>query len=229
MKLGVSLTCFYYWENKFDISSRLRYINILKKSGIEAIELYFSEKEIINKDYKKFSGKLDSLIITVHLPEGLINKKFFENIKEMAEILKVKHFVIHADEYAKIKDLVKGIKLVIENCDKEKKGFQSLNEVKKLGKDICLDINHFEENFPGKLNLKIKNIKDNIKELHISALNNRLYDYPHKSNARHYLVYGSNCKLSRCLPKRALWIIEGIIPKNRLDLLKKEIELLRNF
>jgi hypothetical protein len=228
MKIGISLGCFYFWNEKFDIDFKLKHIQVLKDLDIDALELFFSEKDIINQDYKRFCGKLNRFIITVHLPKTT-NKKVFENLSEMAKLLGVKHFVIHADQYVKVKDLLKGIDIVIENCDKQKETGQSLKEVESLGGDVCLDINHFEENFPGELEKEIKIIKSRIKELHISALTNKFYDYPHRSSSRHYLIYGSDYKLPKDLPKDALWVIEGIVPKDRLDLLKKEIELLRNF
>ncbi len=229
MEIGVSLGNFCYWDEKFNIFSQLKYLELLKNLDIDAIELYLSEKEIINKDYEKFYEKLKQWIIIVHLPNNITNKKAYGNLVEMSKLLNIKHFVIHADQYSKIKNLLKGFNVVVENSDQEKEGFQDLMEVKELGEDICLDINHFEENFPGKLNKEIKSISSKIKELHVSALNNKFYDYPRKSKASHYLIYGSNYKLPRCLPRNVIWVIEGATHKSRIDLLEKEIKLLRDW
>jgi hypothetical protein len=231
MKIGVSIGNFYYWDKQFDIKSKLKYVELLKKVDLEVIELHFSKQEILNKDYEKFLKKLKKKwIITVHLPGKINNKKIVKNLKDMQKLLKVKHFIIHADDYSKTKRLFKEskINLIVENCDREKKNYQDLKSVIKLGKPLCLDIDHFEESFPGKLSTKLPDIKKKVVEVHISALNNKLYDYKHIGKARHYLVYGSDYTLPKNIPKKAIWIIEGVIPKGRLDLLRKEVKLLRN-
>jgi hypothetical protein len=226
MKIGVSLNDFYYWNKLHSVENQLKYFNLVKKLDIDAIELHISEKEILNGNWKKFIGKLGKCIVTVHLPKDM-KKSTLKKLKEIQEKLKVRNFILHADKKAKFGKMPKELNILIENCDKRKKGFQNLRDLKKFKEDICLDIDHLEESFPGELKEQIKHIKGRIKEIHISALNNKLYDYPHKTPSRHYLVVGSNYKMPKFLSKKALWIIEGVVPKGDLTLLKKEIKMLR--
>jgi len=228
MKIGVSLGCFYYWDSKHNLDNKLKYISLLKDLNIDAMELHFTEEEILNKQYNKFLGLIDNYILTVHLPKIIINNEFFDNLKEMSKTIHVKHFILHTNQYNGIKSKLKGINIILENNDKRDKKFNNLQELKETGENICLDVEHFEESFPGQINNKISIIKNKIKELHISATNNKFYKYSAPNNTTHYLTYGSDYKIPKCLPKKAIWMIEGVIPKNRLDLLKKEIKILRS-
>lgn len=226
MKIGVSLNDFYCWNKIHNVDNQIKYLNLIKNLDIDAIELHISEKEILNKAWKKFIGKLDKYIVTVHLPKKM-KKSTLNKLKDIQDRLKVRNFILHADKRDKFGKTPKELNVLIENCDKQKKGFQKLKDLKKFKEDICLDIDHLEESFPGELKEQMKHIKGRIKEIHISALNNKLYDYPHKTPSRHYLIYGSDYKIPKFLPKKALWIIEGVVPKGDLNLLKKEIKTLR--
>lgn len=226
MKIGISMGCFYYWKSGCSIPNQLKYIDLIEDLDIDAIELHITEEEILNNSWKKFIGKLGDHIITMHLPKAL-KRGALDKLNAISKKLNIQQFIIHADERAKMGRLPKNIKILVENSDQQKEGFQNLKDMKKFREDVCLDINHFEESFPNQLKDQIKYVKEKIKEIHISALNNKLYDYPHKTVSRHYLITGSDYKIPSFLPKDVIWMIEGVIPEGNLDLLEKEIKMLR--
>jgi hypothetical protein len=229
-RISVSLADFYYWRRKFNISSQLEYLKIIKKLGINGVELHFSEKEILSGDYLKFKNKLKNLYVTFHLPKYKESALFYENLKTIKKLLKVNYFIIHADDFVFKKNFLKELPLLIENSDKNKPNFKNTKELLKFKQSFCFDINHSEENF-----IKIKKVKDQydiikkrVKEFHISTVDNPVYK-KYNYLTTHKLLSGTNKEIPIFLKKDALFVIEGLIPVDRLDLLKKEIKLLKNF
>lgn len=228
MKISLCLDTFYCWKEPFGVNARLNFLEIVKDLDLDGIELHFSEQELLDEEFNKFKDKLDNYLVTFHMPK--LTKKpeqIFDSVKKMIPLLNIKRVVIHADQWDELEEKPDDIPFVIENSDKNKSGFQDLKDVIKFKKDICLDINHLEETMPGKIQEQIGIAKELIKEIHVSSLKNPLYkEFPISSS--HYLVYGSGYNIPDTLPRDIVWVIEGVIPKDRLDLLEKEIELLRN-
>lgn len=229
-RISVSLADFYYWKKKFNISSQLEYLKIIKKLGVNGVELHASEKEILSKDYLKFKNKLKNLFVTFHLPKYKESEKFYNHLKDIKKQLKVNYFIIHADDFNLKKNFPKELPILIENSDKSKTSFQNTKDMLKFKQSFCFDINHSEENFKNieKVKEQYNFIKDRVKEFHISTINNSIYK-KYNYLTTHKLITGSKRKIPYFLKKDAIFVIEGLIPSQELDLLKKEIKLLKSF
>ncbi len=229
-RISVSLADFYYWKNKFNISSQLEYLKIIKKLGVNGVELHAFEKEILSGDYIKFKNKLKNLYVTFHLPKYKESSVFYDNLKTIKKLLKVNYFIIHADDFVLKNNFPKELPLLIENSDKKKPNFKNTKELLQFKQSFCFDINHSEENFIKKKKIKEQYnfIKDRVKEFHISTVDNPVYK-KYNYLTTHKLLSGSNEKVPNFLKKDAIFVIEGLIPIDRLDLLKKEISLLKKF
>lgn len=229
-RISISLADFYYWKSKFNINSQLEYLKIIKKLGVDGVELHSSEKEILSGEYLKFKNKLKNLYVTFHLPRYKESEKFYNNLKDIKKQLKVNYFIIHADDFNLKKSFPKELPILIENSDKKKKNFKNTKDLLKFKQSFCFDINHCEENFKNikKIKEQYNFIKDRVKEFHISTVNNSIYKkYDYLTT--HKLITGSNQKIPHFLKKDAVFVIEGLIPSQELDLLKKEIKILKNF
>lgn len=226
MIISIALSNFYYWKDEFNSNAEIEYLKMIKELDIDGVELHFTQEELEKEEYKRFAGKLGNLIVTVHLPNHFEMDAIFEQVIDLHKFLKIKHFIIHADMYSKLKS-IPDIPIVIENSDIRKKGYQDLKDVALLGMPVCLDINHVEEYLPGKFKEQYHFVKGKIKELHISSLSNPASSGPLYDDCPHHLINGSDYTIPKELPKDVIWVIEGIVPIKRLDLLKKEIKMLR--
>lgn len=221
---------FYFWGK-----DQIECIEIIKNNDIkiEGIELHFNEKDILNKEYLKYVKYKDDFVITIHI--GIIDsdKKsyFFNNLVKAQELLKSKYIVIHADEYSKldIDSIPEKLNLIIENCDKNKKTYQKPEEIIKFGRNICFDINHLEEIEEGSSINEYKKIKEKVVEFHISSTRKDVDKKYLLDDVPHYLVYGSRFQMPKGFNTNCIWVIEGIYPINKIELIKKEIELLRTY
>ncbi len=223
MKISVSLGDFYYWDEEFSVDSQLNYLELVKDLDLDGVELHFSEEEILKGEFVKFKDKLDNYFVTVHLPIFKESEDFYTKLKELQSLLNIQNFVIHADNYVNLEDIPEGLNLVVENSDKDKVGYQSFNDMLGFKHDFCVDINHLDET-QSNIQEQIDLARGRTKEFHVSSLTNALYG--ENVDAKHYLITGSSFKLPS-LRDDVVWVIEGVIPKDRLDLLEEEIRLLR--
>ncbi|MBW2986351.1 sugar phosphate isomerase/epimerase [Candidatus Woesearchaeota archaeon] len=213
------------WQESWTVDAQLKCLELVKDLDLDGIEIHFSEQELFDKAFQKFQGKLDKYFVTFHMPALTKPKEAFDKVRIMIPLLNIQQVVIHADEWDKLQDKPDDIPFVIENCDKNKPNFQNLKDVAEFNKNICIDINHIEQTNPGKLSEQITAAKNLIKEVHVSCLKNPVYDTSLKTH--HHLITGSDYKIPDCVPKDIIWVIEGVVPKDRLDLLEQEIALLR--
>jgi hypothetical protein len=223
---------FYYWGK-----SQIECIELIKSNEmkVDGLELHFTFDEILNKEYLKYKKYSDEFIITIHI--GTIDfgmnerKKFFENLLSAQKLLKSKYIIIHADEYSKldVASIPKKINFIIENLDKNKKGFQKAEEIAKLNRKICFDINHLEEIKKGSSICEYQKIKDEVVEFHISSTRKDVNKKYLMKDVPHYLVYGSKFKIPFGFNTNCIWVIEGLYPTGKIELIKKEIELLRSY
>jgi hypothetical protein len=95
-----------------------------------------------------------------------------------------------------------------------------------LKNNICFDINHSIENFGLKKSQEqFKIAKAKIKEIHFSAnVNSKHSKLVPKTP--HFLFVDSEQKMPK-IDFKGLFVIEGLIPKNRFDLLEREIDLIK--
>lgn len=227
MKVSVALSCFYYWGKEFDIPAQLNCLELIQGLALDGVELHVSEDDLLTDKFELFESRVDDYFVTVHLDYFHESVEIYDKIRKLKELLDVQYFVIHADKCAHLKAIPDDIPFLIENSDEDKEGFQDLGDVKKLGKPICLDINHLQQTHPDNVKEQFDIVKDNIKELHISCLKNpedEEFDY---ISTQHHLIWGSGYKIPDFLPKDVVWVIEGVVPTLRLDMLKNEIALIR--
>jgi hypothetical protein len=227
MKISLGSKCLFFWHDKYSVDTTLKTLDLVKDLDLDGFELHISEQELLNEEFKKFQGKLDKYFVTFHMPAITKPKETLGQVRTMIPLLNIQQVVIHADEWGKLKEKPKDIPFVIENCDEDKPGFQDMKYVAEFNKNICLDINHSEQTNPGKLSEQITAAKNLIKEVHVSCLKNQIYAEFKDLTTYHHLITGSDYKIPDCVPKDVVWVIEGVIPKDRLDLLEKEIALLR--
>jgi len=225
MKISLGSGCLFFWHDKYCVDATLKTLELIKDLDLDGFELHMFEQELLDEEFKKFKGKLDKYFVTFHMPAITKSKEALNKLRAMISLLDIKQVVIHADEWNKLEEKPDDIPFVIENCDENKSGFQNLADVAKFNKHICVDINHTEQTNPGQIQEQIKAAKSLIKEIHISCLKNPVYKT--KLDTHHHLITGSDYKIPDCIPKDVVWVIEGVVPKDRLDLLKQEIALLR--
>lgn len=225
MKISLGSGCLFFWHDKYCVDATLKTLELIKELDLDGFELHMSEQEILDEKFKKFQDKLDKYFVTFHMPAMTKPKETLEKLRLLIPLLNVQQVVIHADEWNKLEEKPDDVPFVIENCDENKSGFQNLADVAEFNRHICVDINHTEQTNPGKIPEQIKAAKSLIKEIHVSCLKNPVYTT--KLNTHHHLITGSGYKIPDCLPKDVIWVIEGVVPKDRLDLLKQEIALLR--
>jgi len=230
MIVSVSLGDFYYWRHKFNIKSELEYLKIVKKLNIDGIEIHTTEKEILNNEVLRFKHKLNNFFATVHLPVFKESNEFYNKLRDIKKELKVHYFIIHANDFNRLKYPPNNIPFLIENTDKRKKKFRNTKELLKFKQDFCFDIDHSEEIFktPNLIKRQYNAIKDRIKEFHISTIHNSDYN-KYKFHTYHKLITGSGKFIPKYLNTTNNFVIEGVIPINRLDLLKKEIQFIKSF
>lgn len=226
MKISLCSGCLFLWHDTYCVDATLKTLELIQDLDLDGFELHMHEPELLAEEFKKFKGKLDKYFVTFHMPAITKPKETIDKLRAMISLLDIKQVVIHADEWAKLQEKPDDIPFVIENCDKNKCGFQDLKDVANFNRDICLDIDHVEECFPGKMHEQVAHAKNKIKEVHVSYIKNPLCKEL-KLSAPHFLVTGSDYKIPDCLPKDVIWVIEGVVPKDRLDLLEQEIALLR--
>ncbi len=226
-RVSVSLADFYYWENKFNINSELEYLKLIKKLGVNGVEIHSSEEEILNNNILKFEHKLKNLFVTLHLPTYKESNEFYEKLKEIKKKLKVHYFIIHADDYDKKKQLPKELPFIIENSDKRKKKYKNTKDMIKFKHNFCFDIDHSEEIFKNKVKEQYNYIKKRVKEFHISTISNPIYK-KYKYHTYHKLITRSGKEIPKYLNKNTNFVIEGLIPVNRIDLLKEEIKKIKD-
>lgn len=230
--IGFSLQSFFLWPNQ-----RLNFLlEKLKKivPRVQAIELsdFWSLKEILDNAclLKKYK------FCSFHLPtKGY--KKWIRDLNKYQNQLRLNHLVIHPNE---VKDwsILKGSKipLLIENNDKYKKTFRTAEEMEKLlkkfsGLKMCLDVCHLEDQFPGQTPKWLNQFKNHLAEIHLSGINRKLYRKWTKEPIRHSLcLFDKNILdgLRGDKIKKCPIILEGVIPPNRWDLVKKEFEVANN-
>lgn len=226
MVIGVSLACFYYWHNSCSLESQLKTINMLKKENIplEAIEIHLSQDQM-KEDYKIFKSIKEDFLITLHGKVDDFEKlgDYLQHMKSAQDFLGAVHIVFHAKNFQHFKIIPEGLNVVIENEDKRKRKFIKLSELNQFKQDLCVDLNHLQEN-----NLDIKQelslVKSDIKEFHISTIENKEYEKYDYIKTTHYLYTGSENQLPK-LPE-TIFMIEGVIPRGNLDILRKEIEFI---
>ena len=234
MKIGVSICSFAYWVKKYSrknwVKDQLPLLKMLK-GKCDAVELSFDYKSIKNMGnelkakYKQALKPFNSVTSHLHdLKKGKDSEEQFnKTISKFMKELKIKHFVVHSYDYSH-SDFKPNFPIAIENSGHTKKERCSLKELNKFNKPVVLDIEHIEEFRKGAFDKQISSVKSKIVEIHFSVpKSNYLKKYNH-----HCLVYKSEYPIPKKIPKNTLWIIEGIIPKNRMDLLEKEIELIKS-
>ncbi|MBW2990337.1 hypothetical protein KY348_01390 [Candidatus Woesearchaeota archaeon] len=240
-KISVSTLSFYYWvENPREdwINSQLQVLDWIK-DVVDNVELHMINKDILkltDEHILKYKQKLAPFeTITLHLPSNfsdvfsqeefpLVDKKINALVKE----LNIKHCVFHADHYAKA-GFNFTFPVAIENPDTKSANYQNLFELKDLNKPLVIDVNHIEEKEQSLFDKQYRSVKNRIVEIHFSVLKNDYYKkFPYVVTP-HYLAYKSGQKLPQNIPKDVIWVVEGVIPNKRMDLLKSEIELIKNY
>lgn len=234
MKIGVAVSSFAYWVEKYPSKKwinkhQIRFLKLLKRK-IDAVEIhsdYESIKEMRPRTLKKYQKSLKPFKIkTLHLywvkRKNIEEKEFNRVMKNFLKSTGIKYCVIHIDTYIGLGFEPK-FPVAIENIGHGKQKKYPLQTFNRFKKPVVIDIEHTEGLKPGTFDKQIKSVKNNVVEIHFSVPKSKsLKRYDH-----HCLAYKSGFPIPKKIPKNALWVIEGIIPKNRWRLFKKDIELIR--
>ena len=221
MDISVSLGDFWYWA-KFNFEAQIKYADLLVPLDVDGFEFHLANEEILQEKMLSFKSPANKFL-TVHLP-----KNFSEATIDKLYALKnlgVKYFVIHADLYNK-KTFPKNIPFLIENSDKKKSFGRDVREIIAFNREICFDVNHSIETMGKEEAQKQYSFaEDKIRELHVSAnIGKRKYE---GIDTPHYLYADSNEKIPSYLNRDLIWVIEGVVPPKRLDLIEAEINLIK--
>lgn len=235
MKIGVAVSSFAFWVKKYPGETwinkdQIRFLKLLK-GKIEAVEInsdYESIKKMMARTKNRYKQALKPFEIkTLHLHwvkrKNIEEKEFNKLMKEFLELTGIKYCVIHIDIYINLGFEPK-FPVAIENVGHGKQKKYPLKSLSRFKKPVVIDIDHTEELGAGTFDKQKRYIQNKIVEMHFSVPENRSI----KGNelGYHHLVYKSGFPMPKKLPKNALWIIEGVIPKNRWDLFEKEIKLI---
>ena len=221
MGISVSLGNFWYW-GKFNFEVQIKYADLLSPLDVDGFEFHLTNEEILQEKMLSFKNS-DGKLLTAHLP-----KNFSEaNIGKLYALkdFGVKYFVIHADLYNE-KTFPESIPFLIENSDKKKSFGEDVREIIAFNREICFDVNHSIETMGKEEAQKQYYLaEDKIRELHVSAnIGKRKYE---GIDTPHYLYADSSEKIPAYLNRDLIWVIEGVVPPKRLDLIEAEIKLIK--
>ena len=206
---------------------------------IDGVEICFIQKE--NFDKFEFDQKsidfLNSLEFnTLHAPVKETNygkneetRTSFKKIRELSKQVKFEFVTFHPNHVSDFSALSAVKNVCIENMPngEKRKGWQYPKEFaaffKKWSKfGFCFDVNHSIANSIEPKEFTV-NLKDKVKYIHLNATK--------PGNANHdLLVESDNETLEKIMPVFSLqkpFVIEVNIEKEKIPLLKKEIELIR--
>ncbi|UCD03758.1 MAG: hypothetical protein JSW73_04430 [Candidatus Woesearchaeota archaeon] len=238
--IGISTTSFFYWFEDTRSNWLNRQLEVLEliKDIFITVELHFLERNIFefNEEFmEKYSKKLSWFNkITLHLPSNfsdvvspeeynIANKK----LNEIVERLNIEYCVMHANQYKKI-DFNFTFPISIENTDPRSEDYD-LIKINELEKPIVLDVDHLEEKGEGVFDEQIDLLKNKISEIHFSIPRNEYYNQFKEIITPHFLAYKSDYNIPKKIPKDKIWIIEGVIPNNRMDMLEGEVKLIEKY
>lgn len=237
--IGVSITCFKNWTERYPgddfIGKQLIFAGLLK-GKCEALELigdYDMVKEILDTKLCEYKAIVrDFKVVTFHIHwisklDKIDLKEFNKNMRIFIDELGIKHVVLHPKDYKKIGKGNFEFKIAVENMSPRRENdFLNLEELNELEENVVIDVNHIEEVGEGFLDKQIDKVKVRIVEVHFSVpMNKSLENRP----GGHYPSYESGYNLPKNIPKGVIWISEAIFPKGRMDLVEKEIEVMRDY
>jgi len=234
-KGGFTTGCLYKTERGLE-----EIIKLYHALGADAIEVSFPKHlELMNfnltqqtiQDIRKYD------FVTLHAPwkeirykDNIETKKLFEKLEYLSENLNAKGIVLHPDTIDDFSVLEKsGLPFLLENMDPRKvfgtkaEDFEKLKQNYNLG--FVLDLFHAYEN-DNSMNLAIQFLDimgNKLSHFHVSGPN---------EEHRHKPTYSSTNKDSIIkileLKKEIPRISEGIILSNVEEVIRKELEFLKN-
>ncbi|MFA6268890.1 MAG: TIM barrel protein [archaeon] len=222
--------------------NRLESIHFLEKYPIDGVELLFAfPEELLNfeLDLRALSFLSGLKFVSIHTPfENIIysntqeTRKVLASAVALAKQVNAKYLVFHpqiVEDFNLISNL--SIPVCIENMNKKEDNYKSVEEIKTLLSKypfvgFVLDIAHALGN-----NIEPKEflvLKDKIKGVHVSG------QWMKKGNLKEhgFLVEGTKEQLEEIKPILELKqpkVIESDFYPEKLQLIEKEIQLLRNY
>jgi len=238
--ISLSTFSFYYWFDRPRenwIRNQLEVLDMVR-GIVDCVEIHMIYRDIFkltDSDIEEYKKKLAGFkITTLHLPTNLVDifkeeelVEFDNKVVMLVKELGIKHCVFHADQFEKAKYKF-SFPFALENPDKSI-GEYDLKRMKDYDLPLAIDVDHAEEMKKGLFDEQVDLIKDNIVEVHFSVPENESYkEFPYIETP-HYLAVNSGYPIPKKIPKDTIWVIEGVIPKDRMDLFKAEIELIRRY
>jgi hypothetical protein len=223
MQIRLGTGCFYFWN--------LSLQEIVDKVGniVDGFEFIMDYKKI--NDFNGIDLLPEHKCNSIHLCPHEKSFNAFDNLKSVMKELNVKQVIVHPQQLDNFEQIPDDINFLIENMDFRKGSFIKISEVLNLVNSrknfgFNLDICHLEELENGLTDKMIDSFKHKIDAMHISLPESKLLNI---DNCPHYLCFDSGLSMPKKLPTNIPWTIEGIIPINSLEMLKKEVEFLRGY
>jgi len=227
-EIGFSIGDYYYWPNRRlnfllkELIQRIPQVNAVELHAFSSLKEIMTNADLLNKfNYRSF-----------HLPKkGYL--KWVKDLNHCQKIVKFNHLIIHPNIVTNWPALLKyDLPIAVENMDKDKKKFKTLNELKSLLKKypqlkFCFDLNHLHSNGFDNTSAWLKEFKNQIAEIHHSTVGNQYKKIFPGKRIKHSLCFYSQNSFDNLKIKQYPIILEGIIPPNDWKIIKKEFDFVK--
>ncbi len=234
MQIGVGTNVFKEWFDDYPgddwEEKEIKILGWLKGlcEGVEIRGTYTEIKSLSSDAIFKYKKALKPFkFITYHIfyLDKDYDKDFDKVMLSFVKKLNIKYVILHTDTYSKLKFKTK-TPIILENSDPKKASYVNLQDLNEFDFPVVIDVCHIEKYKKGHFDRQISLVKNRIAEIHFSSPVGIEHG---RFTGNHYLAHNSNFQIPKKIPRNIPWVLECRIPKDRIDLLEKEVQFIRNY